>query len=555
MPEFEKYVIGVDFGTLSGRAVLVRVSDGYEMASAIHQYKHGVIEKSLPGSKIQLPPDWALQIPQDYIEVLRDTIPEVMNIAGVNPQQVVGIATDFTACTVLPVDEDGEPLCNLPKFRDRPHAYVKLWKHHSAQSQADRINILAHERKENWIERYGGKISSEWQFAKALQLLEEDPEIYRAMEHWIEAADWIIWKITGVYAKNVCTAGYKAIYQDAKYPSYEFLKELNPGFADFVSEKVEWPITQLGEKVAGLSKYGAELTGLNQGIAVAVGNVDAHVTAAAAVATEPGQLVAIMGTSTCVVMVHDHLALVPGMCGAVQGGITPNTWGYEAGQSGVGDIFGWFVNNFVGVDTVNKAIAAGQDLHTYLSELAHAKPVGSHGLVALDWESGNRSTLVDHRLSGLILGLTLATSPEDIYAALIEATAFGMRTIIEAFDVAGLPVKEFIAAGGLVKNKFVMQTYADVLNRPIHIIKSEQGPALGSAIHAAVAAGEYPNISVASKKMGGIIRDAYLPNSSAVKTYEKFYAEYLMLYQFFGNGKMMHTLRDIRDSVQVGMVQ
>lgn len=551
----EKYVIGVDFGTLSGRALLVRVSDGQEIASAVREYKHGVIETSLPGSQIQLPPDWALQVPQDYVDILGQTIPEVMKISGVSPEQVVGIATDFTACTVLPVDEDGEPLCNFPEFRDRPHSYVKLWKHHSAQSQADRISTLAHDRRENWIGRYGGKISSEWQFAKALQLLEEDPEIYSRMSHWVEAADWIIWKITGVYAKNVCTAGYKAIYQDDQYPSSDFLKELNPEFKNFVSDKVEWPISQLGEKVAGLSKFGAELTGLLQGTAVAVGNVDAHVTAAAANAMESGQLVAIMGTSTCVVMTHDHLALVPGMCGVVLGGITPNTWGYEAGQSGVGDIFGWFVNNFVGDDTTQKANAIGKDLHTYLSDLARSKPAGSHGLVALDWESGNRSTLVDHRLSGLILGMTLATRPEDIYAALVESTAFGMRKIIEAFDDSGVPVREFIAAGGLIKNDFVMQIYANVLNRPIHVIKSEQGPALGSAIHAAVAAGEYPDIIEASKKMGGIVRDVYLPHSSSVATYNEFYVQYSKLYQLFGDGKMMHTLRDLRDSIQVETVR
>jgi L-ribulokinase len=368
------------------------------------------------------------------------------------------------------------------------------------------------------------------------------------MDHWVEAADWVIWQLTGTYTKNVCTTGYKAIYQEGKYPSKEYLERLNPSFRDFVSEKVEWPIAQLGSKAGFLSKYGAEITGLNQGTAVAVGNVDAHVTAPAANATKPGQLVAIMGTSTCVVMVHDHLAIVPGMCGVVEGGITPGTWGYEAGQSGVGDIFGWFVNNFASGETALESKKGGKDLHSYLSDLAEKMPAGSHGLVALDWESGNRSTLVDHSLSGLIVGMTLATKPQDIYASLVESTAFGMRTIIEAFNSSGLPVIDFIAAGGLIKNKYVMQVYANILNRPIHIIKSEQGPALGSAIHAAVAAGQYPDITIASEKMGGIVRDAYLPKIETVQIYNDLFSQYSKLYKSFGQGEIMHALRKIRDA-------
>lgn len=542
----QTYTIGVDFGTLSGRAVLVQVEDGHEINSKVYEYPHGVLENRLPTGE-SLPPDWALQVPNDYLEVLKNTIPVLLEESGIDPGQVVGIGTDFTACTVLPVLKDGTPLCNLKEFENRPHAFVKLWKHHSAQSHADRINALALESNEKWLDRYGGKISSEWQFAKALQLLEEDPEIYKKMDHWVEAADWIIWQLTGTYSKNICTAGYKAIFQDNMYPTKEYLERLNPLFKNFVTEKVDWPIAQLGSKAGGLSKFGGEITGLNPGTAVAVGNVDAHVTAPAANATKAGQLVAIMGTSTCVVMVHDHLAIVPGMCGVVEGGITPSTWGYEAGQSGVGDIFGWFVNNFVGEELIQKSHKAGQDLHSYLSELAEKKPAGSHGLVALDWESGNRSTLVDHSLSGLIVGMTLATKPEDVYAALVESTAFGMRTIIEAFDSSGVPVVDFIAAGGLIKNKYVMQIYANILNRPIHIIKSEQGPALGSAIHAAVAAGEYSDIIAASEIMGGIMRDAYLPQLETVEIYNQLFHQYSKLYKSFGQGDVMHALRKIRD--------
>ena len=237
-PARDQVVVGVDFGTLSGRAVVVRVEDGAELGSAVHEYAHGVIEDALPGTDLRLPHDWALQVPSDYIDVLEDAVPKAVAASGVSAADVVGIGTDFTACTVLPTLADGTPLCGLPEWRDRPHAYVKLWKHHAAQPQADRVNALAHERGEPWIARYGGRLSSEWELAKGLQLLEEDPEVYAATERWVEAADWIIWQLCGTYVRNVCTAGYKAVYQDGRYPSREFLVALDERFIGFFEEKV-----------------------------------------------------------------------------------------------------------------------------------------------------------------------------------------------------------------------------------------------------------------------------------------------------------------------------
>ena len=544
----DKFVIGVDYGTLSGRALLVRVSDGAEIATSLYEYPHAVVEETLPTSGAKLPPDWALQVPADYVDVLKKTVPAVLKESGINPAQVIGITTDFTACTVLPVKSDGTPLSELKEFANNPHAYVKLWKHHSAQSHADRINELAHARGEKWISRYGGKISSEWEFAKGLQLLEEAPEVYAAMDHWIEAADWIIWQLCGTYVRNICTAGYKGIYQDGAYPSQDFLAALNPAFKNFVTDKVEHQLGELGDKAGTLSAQAAQWTGLPEGIAVAVGNVDAHVTAAAANAVSPGQMVAIMGTSTCHVMVSDVLNDVPGMCGVVKGGIVPGALGYEAGQSGVGDIFGWFANNYASGEYQAAAAKLGVDIHTYLSDLSGKQAVGEHGLVALDWQSGNRSTLVDHKLSGLIMGLTLATKPEEIYRAIVESTAYGARKIVETFNASGVPVKEFIAAGGLIKNKFVMQIYADVLNMPITIINSAQGPALGSAIHAAVAAGAYKNIQEASAAMGGVAPEKYTPIAANAKIYNQLYKHYNDLYELFGHNGAMHSIRDIRDA-------
>jgi L-ribulokinase len=545
------YVVGVDFGTLSGRAVVVRVSDGAELGSAVHEYGHGVIEDRLPGSDVRLGPSWALQSPEDWREVLRNAVPKALVAAGVPASEVIGIGTDFTACTVLPALADGTPLCEVDGLAQRPHAWPKLWKHHAAQPHADRINEIAAERGEPWLGLYGGKISSEWEFAKALQVLQEDPEIYARTDRWIEAADWIIWQLTGSETRNVCTAGYKGIHTDDGYPSRDYLTALDPGFADFTA-KLEHPLSPLGGLAGRLTDEAAGWTGLPAGIAVAVGNVDAHVTAAAANAVHPGQLVAIMGTSTCHVMSSEQLAEVPGMCGVVRDGIVGGLWGYEAGQSGVGDIFGWFVDTAVPPAYVAEAERRGVSVHEYLEELASAQPVGAHGLVALDWHNGNRSVLVDHDLSGVIVGQTLATRPEDTYRALIEATAFGTRRIIEAFEDSGVAVEEFIAAGGLLKNRFLMQVYADVLRRPLSVADSSQGPALGSAIHAAVAAGAYPDVPAAAGVMGRRTAAAYLPDEARADRYDRLYAEYRALHDHFagaahGGSDVLHRLRDLRN--------
>lgn len=369
-------VVGVDFGTLSGRAVVVRVRDGAELGSAEHAYTHAVLDRQLPDGT-RLPPDWALQVPSDYIDVLRHAVPEALARAGVRASQVIGIGTDFTACTMIPALADGTPLCELPELAGRPHAYVKLWRHHAAQAQADRITAVAAEREEAWLQRYGGRISSEWEFAKALQILEEDPEVYRRTERWVEAADWIVWQLSGTYVRNACTAGYKGQFQDGAYPSRDYLAALNPGFADFVTDKLDHRIGQLGEPAGGLTAQAAAWTGLPEGITVCVGNVDAHVTAPAAAAVEPGQMVAIMGTSTCHVMSSDQQATVPGMCGVVDGGILPGLWGYEAGQSGVGDIFAWFVRNGVPAEYAEEARRLGRSAHEHLTTLSADQKVGS----------------------------------------------------------------------------------------------------------------------------------------------------------------------------------
>jgi L-ribulokinase len=550
----EKYTVGVDFGTLSGRALVVRVSDGFELASSEFIYPHAVMEKSLPDGTL-LGPEYALQHPLDYLGVFQNAVPAALAASGISAADVVGVGIDFTACTVLPTLEEGTPLCLLPEFSSRPHAWVKLWKHHAAQGQADRINALAHSRGEAWISRYGGKISSEWAFPKALEVLEEDPEIFHRASKWIEAADWTVWQLCGVETRNPCTAGYKEMYQDGHYPSSEYLNALHPEFSQLL-EKLGQTLTPLGARAGGLTAEAAKWTGLLEGTAVAVGNVDAHVTAPAANAIGAGQMVAIMGTSTCHIMNGASLKQVPGMCGVVDGGITPGLYGYEAGQSGVGDLFGWMVAHATPPEYHARAQQQGISVHQILTEEAAKQAIGEHGLIALDWLNGNRSVLVNAELSGIFVGLTLATRAPDLYRALLESTAFGTRTILEAFEASGVPVNELIIAGGLMKNPLLMQIYADVTGRELSLVASHQGGALGSAIFAAVAAGQYPDIGEAARAMGKNHKSVYKPILENQKAYDRLYAEYKLLHDYFGRGtnEVMKRLKAMRAEVMLERV-
>jgi L-ribulokinase len=555
-----KYVIGIDFGTESGRALLVDVADGSEIASYVHPYANGVIDEKLPGTDIRLEPDWALQDPNDYLEVFKRAVPAVLKESGVDPEDVIGLGIDFTACTMLPTKADGTPLCFLPEYRNRPHAWVKLWKHHAAQPEANKLNEIARELGYKFLDRYGGKISSEWFFPKAWQILNEDPEIYEAADRLIEAADWVVWQLTGVEKRNLCTAGYKAIWSKREgFPPNEFFKALDPRMEHIVDEKMSRTIYPLGAKAGGLTSRAAEWTGLKPGTAVAIANVDAHVSVPAATVVEPGRMVIIMGTSNCHMVLGTEEHIVPGMCGYVEDGIIPGYFGYEAGQSCVGDHFAWFVENCVPAAYEAEAKARGLNLHQLLEEKAARLKPGESGLVALDWWNGNRSVLVDVDLTGVLVGATLATKPEEIYRALIEATAYGTRVIIETFETHGVPVNEIVATGGLPdRNKLLMQIYADVTGRPINIAGTSQAGALGSAMHAAVAAGKevggYQSIVEAAKHMARLRDEAYRPIPEHQKIYDRLYAEYLTLHDYFGRGAndVMKRLKALRAEILAG---
>jgi len=539
-----KYAIGVDFGTESGRALLVDVADGREVATCVHPYANGVIDERLPADTggVRLEPDWALQDPNDYLETFKRAILAVLEASGVSPDDVIGLGIDFTACTMLPTKADGTPLCFLPAYRDRPHAWVKLWKHHAAQPEANRLNEIARQRGDDFLNRYGGKISSEWFMPKVWQILNEDPEIYAAADRMIEAADWVIWQLTGVETRNLTTAGYKGIWSKRHgFPPDDFFKALDPRLEHLVDDKMSRQISELGQKAGGLTGQAARWTGLRPGTAVAIANVDAHVAVPAATVVEPGRMVIIMGTSNCHMVMGTEEHIVPGMCGYVQDGIMPGFYGYEAGQSCVGDHFAWFTENCVPTAYEREAQARGISIHQLLEEKAAALKPGESGLLALDWWNGNRSVLVDVDLTGLLIGATLLTKPEEIYRALIEATAYGTRIIIETFQDNGVPVHQIVATGGLPdRNKLLMQIYADVTGRPIVIAGTHQGGALGSAMHGAVAAGKtaggYDTIVEAAKHMATLRDEAYTPNPAAKAIYDRLFAEYVTLHDYFGRG-------------------
>ena len=547
-----RYAVGIDYGSLSGRAVVLNLQTGEVAASALFEYPHGVMDEALPDGT-RLPDGWALQHPQDYLDVLSHAVPQALREAGVSPQEVAAVGVDCTASTALPVRTDGKPLCFLERFASRPHAYVKMWKHHAAQPLADEMTRLARERGESWLPFYGGRVSSEWSLPKLWQLAREDEEVCRAADRWVEAADWIVWQLCGKLTANACAAGYKAFWSRQEgYPSRDYLSALDERLARAVEQKLGGDPLPPGSLAGFVTKRGAALSGLAVGTPVAVGGVDAHVCVPAAGIDGPGQLLAIIGTSTCHMLLGERRVAVPGICGAVEDGILPGFTGYEAGQSAVGDCFAWYLENCLPASVREEAQREGRSLHAVLRGRAARLRPGESGLVALDWWNGNRSVLTDASLSGTILGLTLRTRPEEIYRALLEATAYGTRMIVENYRSHGLPVERFVASGGIpLKDPLMMQIYADVLGMPVHVAAAEQGPAVGSAILAAVAAGKrrggFDSVGEAVRALGGPGGTVYTPDPQAASVYDRLFALYRELHDHLGReSAVMRRLRAIR---------
>ncbi len=543
-----KYAVGVDFGTLSARAIVID-ENGTELAQCVEEYPSGVMSEALPtGEKLGV--DWALQDPADYLHCLVKTVRGAVEAAGVPKEEVVGIGLDFTSCTVLPVKNDGTPLCQLEEYRRQPHAWPKLWKHHAAQYCADRINEMAEQHGEPWLPYYGGKLSSEWTLAKALQILLEAPEVYAAADKIVEGGDWVCWQLCGSEVRSECNAGYKAQWRPGEgYPSREFLAAVHPGFANLAAEKLAGPLLPVGSRAGSLTAEMAQKCGLGAQTAVAVEIIDAHASVPACGIDSGGKLLMAMGTSTCHLLLSEVEKPVPGVCGVVKGGILPGLYAYEAGQSCVGDHFSWFIENCLPQSYYEEAQRRGLSPHALLREKAETQKPGQHGLLALDWWNGVRSTLMDFDLSGVLLGMTLATKPEDIYRALIEATAYGTRNIIEAYQSAGVPVNGIYAGGGIArKDPMAMQIYADVCNMEIHVVESSQSGALGSAILGFAAAGGFGTVQQLVRKIGRAGDTKYYPNAENAAIYQRLFCEYKKLNDYFGKGgnEVLHLLKELR---------
>ena len=545
-------VIGLDYGTESARAVLVDIEDGKMIASSVHVYGDGVIDEVLPGSVVTLGIHWALQNPKDWLIAAENTIKAILKESGVPASSVIGLGIDFTACTVLPTLEDGDPLCFTDAYRDRPHAWPKLWKHHAAQKQADRINALAAEKGLKWLPRYGGKISSEWVMPKALQIAEEDPDIYRAAKRFVEGADWMVWQLTGSLVRNACGAGYKAAWHKVDgFPDSEFLQECLPLLGNLYDEKMAGPIQPPGTLAGSLNDAWAGRLGLITGLPVATPIIDAHSAALGGGVGQPGVMFMIMGTSTCHMLMATDEVLVEGISGVVEDGIVPGLFGYEAGQAGVGDIFAWLRDHAVPPEYHEEAKTVGLSLFELLAEKASALKPGENGLLALDWWNGNRSTLVNADLSGLLLGCTLGTRAEDVYRALIESTAFGTRVIIDAFTDQGVPVESIVAGGGLAQSPLIMQIYADITGRQIAVAGEQQVSALGAAMLGAVAAGPdrsgFRTLSEAVAVMAPPPSSIYTPTQENRRPYDTIFGEYRRLYDYFGReNRVMERLGAFR---------
>ncbi len=536
-----RYALGLDFGTESVRALVVDCGDGEEVAEAVVAYTHGVITENLPGLSDPLPQDFALQHPEDYIDACVTAISDVIKV--ISPEEIVGVGVDFTACTILPIKRDGTPLMKIEHFKDNPHAWVKLWKHHAAQPEADLVNEIAHERNEPFLKYYSGIISSEWMLPKCWEIANKAGDVYEAADIMIDAGDWLVFQITGIFCRNACAAGYKGLWNaEMSFPSKDYLEALDPKIKD-LNEKWLKNIAYPGQHIGGVSESFAARSGLRAGIPVSAATIDAHSGVPGMGVSQEGPICIIMGTSSCHMVLSRELHFFDGYAGVVKDGIIPGFYGYESGQSAVGDIFAWFARDFLKPE---------EDSFVEISKNAGALRPGESGLIALDWMNGNRSVLMNAHLTGMLVGLMLDTKPEEAYRALIEGTAFGTRIILEAHRDAGIPVDELVVCGGLVKDPLIMQIYADVTGLPYKVAASNQAVALGAAMFGAVAAGAegggHSSFDEAIPAMAKSPIKTYEPNKEAKSVYDKLFQIYMHCHDHFGREcpEIMKHLKELK---------
>ena len=557
-----KYTLGIDYGTLSARTVLMNCENGSVAASAVKAYPHAVMDRNLPDGTT-LPAAWALEDAEDYILALKETVRKVMEDSRIPAEDVIGLSIDFTSCTVVAADEQKRALSSLAQYRSRPHAYTKLWKHHGAQAQADEINELLTAKGMIDEPRYGGAISPELLLPKVLQVLREDPEIYQAAFVFLEAGDWLTWNLTGELRRSGNMAAYKAMWTPEEgYIPKEVLLELDPGLENLIEEKLRGEICPAGGCIGHLTEEWAKELGLMPGIAVGASIIDSHAGMPGSGICRKGQMMLVLGTSSVELLLSDQPYASNGVVGAVRGAIMPGYYSLEAGIAAIGDMYGWFAEGFASSAYEREAASKGQNIHQLLSEKAAALQPGASGLLALDWWNGNKTPYVNGDLSGVLAGMTLQTKPEEIYRALIEATAYGTRMIMEEFMKSGAQVDEVIVSGGIPeKNPLVLRIFTDVLNRPVRVSASDQTAALGSAMYAAAAAGEaaggYASVAQAAKALARLKEDTYQPDPAHARTYDRLFGLYRELVECFDPRKMrvLRELREMKQSQAAGQGQ
>ncbi|WP_274941614.1 ribulokinase [Chordicoccus furentiruminis] len=522
------YTIGLDFGTLSCRGVLVSCSTGTILASEVFPYPHGVMDSFLCGSGERLPSNWALEHPKDYTDALTAVIPALMRASSVPSSAVTGIGIDFTSCTVLPVDQNAVPLCMKREFVDHRNAYVKLWKHHGAQEYADRINAYLEESGQLKDPRFGGRISSELFLPKIMETLEEDPAVYNAADAFIEAGDWLTRLLTGSKSRSCSMAGYKAWWNERDgYPDVRFYRHFNPELYS-LPQKMSGPVIEIGQSSGCLTTEWADRLGLTAGIAVAPAVIDSHAGVPGSGVSRKEQAMLVLGTSSVLIGFSDRPYSEEGIIGNVRSAIIPGYYGLESGLAAVGDLFEWFVSQTRSPESNRgNEIPENSLIHQLLSQKASEKAAGQGGLLALDWWNGNKTPFVDSSLTGSVIGYSLQTKPEDIYRAMIEATAYGTRRILELYESQGLRIDELVCSGGITKkNPFVMQTYSDILGKKLKIAGSSQAAALGSAIYASLSAGVYSDYASSVTHMSRIDSAEYVPDERSRKVYDELYSIY-----------------------------
>lgn len=548
------YTIGVDFGNNSGRAVLVDVSTGEVVKSATYDYYYGIMSKNFIDG-MPLPNKFALAHPQDFLDVLSNVVREV--ISEISLSDIIGIGIDCSSCSMLPVTSDGTPLCFLNEFKNNPHAYVKLTMHTSAIKEAKKLTSTALNRNEKFISIINNSISPEMMLSKILETYNEAPEVYNAAAHFVEVADWLVWRLTGNNIHNSYSAAYKSFWtKEDGYPSKDYFKAIDEGFENVIADKLSATIKPAGTLAGTITRQGSRLCGLNSGTAVSVASPDLLSCVPAVKMYSSNKMIAVMGKSTIFMVLADKSPTIKGLSGPSTDSVFENTISYKGKQECVGETYSWFLNNYIPPEYLENAKKEGRNTHSYMAQQMMKLKPGENGILALNWLRGNKSVLENPNLSALFVGLTPDSKTEHLYRAIIEGMAFDTRRIIDVFEAASIEIDTFFGVGTIAeRNAFIMQLYADILKTPIKVAGSPLAPAIGSAIFASVAAGVanggYKTIADASKVMGTLKPTTYYPILENSNIYDKMYEQYVKLYNMFSSREdnIMTNLKNIQQEV------